>query len=173
MMYSVTSKGKKNTIKGDWFVLTFSSFSPTEITDQKQLEYNFWNDVQILDAADKTETDREREREREREKKDTKQLCRFLPQIGSSLVPLALPRRVRYNVISDYKCSLLNLARDFKCSSTIARDFLCSWTQSRYFYAQAQLQETSNQTELQRKMFDVEHLIYNQWCSQYKSDTNS
>ena len=40
-------------------------------------------------------------------------------------------------------------------------------------YAQAQLQETSIQTELQRKMFEVEHLIYNQWCSQYKSDTDS
>jgi len=39
--------------------------------------------------------------------------------------------------------------------------------------AQAQLQETSIQTELQTKMFDVEHLIYNQWCSQYKSDTDS
>jgi len=33
----------------------------------------------------------ERERERERE---TKQLYRFLPKIGSSHVPLALPRRV-------------------------------------------------------------------------------
>jgi len=33
----------------------------------------------------------ERERERERE---TKQLYRFLPQTGSSHVPLALPRRV-------------------------------------------------------------------------------
>ncbi len=52
--------------------------------------------------------------EREREKKDTKQLYRFLPQIGSSHVPLALPRRVHYNVISDYNCSLLQLARDFK-----------------------------------------------------------
>jgi len=37
---------------------------------------------------------REREREREREKKDIKQLYRFLPQTGSSHVPLALPRRV-------------------------------------------------------------------------------
>jgi len=37
---------------------------------------------------------RERERERERERKYTKQLCRFLPQTGSSHVPLALPRRV-------------------------------------------------------------------------------
>jgi len=50
-------------------------------------------------------------------------------------------------------------------------------------YAQAQLQETSYaqelnqetfiQIELQRNMFEVEHLIYNQWCSQYKSDTDS
>jgi len=39
--------------------------------------------------------------------------------------------------------------------------------------AQAQLQETSIQTELQRKLFEVEHLIYNQGCSQYKSDTDS
>jgi len=38
------------------------------------------------------------------------------------------------------------------------------------FYAQAQLQDSSIQTKLQRKMFEVEHLIYNQWCSQYKSD---
>jgi len=41
------------------------------------------------------------------------------------------------------------------------------------FYAQAQLQETSIRTELQRNMFEVEHLIYNQWCSQYKSHTDS
>jgi len=40
-------------------------------------------------------------------------------------------------------------------------------------YAQAQLQETFIQTELQRNLFEVEHLIYNQWCSQYKSDTDS
>ena len=39
--------------------------------------------------------------------------------------------------------------------------------------AQAHKQETSNQTELQRSLFEFEHLIYNQWCSQYKSDTDS
>jgi len=39
-------------------------------------------------------TERERERERERRKKDTEQLYRFLPQTGSSPVPLARPRRV-------------------------------------------------------------------------------
>ena len=40
-------------------------------------------------------------------------------------------------------------------------------------YAQAQLQETSIQTELQRNFFEVEHLMYNKWCSQCKSDTDS
>jgi len=40
-------------------------------------------------------------------------------------------------------------------------------------YAQAQLQETSIQTELHRNLFEVEHLIYNQWCSQCKSDIDS
>jgi len=39
--------------------------------------------------------------------------------------------------------------------------------------AQAHKQDTSNQTELQRSLFEFEHLIYNQWCSQYKSDTDS
>jgi len=39
--------------------------------------------------------------------------------------------------------------------------------------AQAHKQETSIQTELQRNMFEVEHLIYNQRCSQNKSDTDS
>jgi len=39
-------------------VLAFSSFSPTEATDQKQLEYRFCSDVQILNAADKTERER-------------------------------------------------------------------------------------------------------------------
>jgi len=33
-------------------------------------------------------------------------------------------------------------------------------------YAQELNQETSIQTELQRNLFEVEHLIYNQWCLQ-------
>ena len=88
-------------------MLVFSSFSPTEVTVQKQIEFNFWSDVQNLNASDKN-------REREREKKDTKQLYKFLPQTRSSPVPLALPRRVHKNQINDYNCSLLKLARDFK-----------------------------------------------------------
>jgi len=51
-------EGEKNTRRGGWIVLVFSSLSPTEVTDQKQLEYSFWSDVQILDAADKTERER-------------------------------------------------------------------------------------------------------------------
>ena len=43
----------------------------------------------------KGERERDTERERESEKKDTEQLYKFLPQTGSSPVPLALPRRVQ------------------------------------------------------------------------------
>jgi len=39
--------------------------------------------------------------------------------------------------------------------------------------AQAHKEETYNQTDLHRKLFEFEHLIYNQWCSQYKSITDS
>ena len=45
-------------------MFAFSSFSPTEVSDQKQIEFSFWSDNQILNAADKnTHTERERERE--------------------------------------------------------------------------------------------------------------
>ena len=39
--------------------------------------------------------------------------------------------------------------------------------------AQAHKQETSIQIELQGNLCEVEHLIYNQWCSQYKPHTDS
>ena len=74
-------------------MLALSSFSPTEVTDQKQIKFSLLGDVLNINAADKTHTHTEREREREREK-DTKQLYRFLPQTGSSPVPLTRPRRV-------------------------------------------------------------------------------
>jgi len=165
----------RETQEGGWIVFSFSLFSPTEVIDQKQIEFSFWCDNQNLNAADKNR-ERERERERERTRKDTKQLYRFLPQIGSSHFPLALPRRVHQNVISDYNCSLLQLARDFKLLKHNCKRFpMLKNTIKRLsmLYAHAQLQETSIQTELQRNLFEVEHLIYNQWCSQYKSDTGS
>jgi len=40
-------EGEKNTIRGGWIVLVFSSFSPKlKDTDQKQFKNNFWSDVQ-------------------------------------------------------------------------------------------------------------------------------
>jgi len=62
-----------------------------------------------------------------------------------------------------------------RLSNTQAQKQEFSYAQAQkqeFSYAQAQKQETSWQTQLHRKMFEVEHLIYNQWCSQYKSDTN-
>jgi len=39
-------------------VFTFSSFSPTEVIDQKQIEFSFRSDNQNQNAADKTERER-------------------------------------------------------------------------------------------------------------------
>jgi len=69
---------------------------------------------------------------REQRKKEHKQLYRFLPQTGSSLVPLALPRKV------PLKCNVrLQVAQSHKketsqCSRTTPRDFLCSNTTERH-----------------------------------------
>jgi len=88
--------------------------------------------------------------------------------------------------VSDYSAS------DDTCQWCL-RSKIGVWHLARTSNAQAQLQETSyahehNQETFMLKhnckrllikqnykeiMFDVEHLIYNQWCSQYKSDTDS
>ena len=34
-------------------MLAFSSFSPTKVTDQKQIDFSFWCDNQNVNAADK------------------------------------------------------------------------------------------------------------------------
>ena len=99
---------------------------------------------------------------REQTKKERKQLYRFLPQTGSSPVPLALPRRVpqkcniRLQVAQSHKKETSQCSRQFQetsmlnhtrkrllCSRTTPRDFLCSITTERDFYDQGQLQETS------------------------------
>jgi len=51
-------------------VFVFSSFSPTEVTDQKQIEFSFWGDDQNLIAADK-------KKERERRKTQNNYTCSF------------------------------------------------------------------------------------------------
>jgi len=92
-------------------VFTFSSFSPTEVIDQKQIEFSFWSDNQNLNAADKTK--RERERERERRKTQSNYIGSFhKPEVVMSL--LHFQGEFTKNVISDYNCSMLQLARDFK-----------------------------------------------------------
>ena len=87
---------------------------------------------------------------REQRKKEHKQLYRFLPQTGSSPVPLALPRRVplkcnvKLQVAQSHKKELLNAQGQLQetsmlnhtwkwllCSRTTPRDFLCSITTER------------------------------------------
>ncbi|RHN38510.1 hypothetical protein MtrunA17_Chr0c01g0489251 [Medicago truncatula] len=83
----------------------------------------------------------------EKRKARHKQLSWFLPQIGSSPVPLALPRRFHYNH-KDYKCSILSkYETSQKCSSTHARVFQCSSTKQESSNAQARRQESSYQTK--------------------------
>jgi len=97
--------------------------------------------VQSLCAADKC---------KEQRKKEHKQLYRFLPQIGSSPVSLALPRRVplkcnvKLQVAQSHRKRLLNAQGQLQetsmlnhkgmrllCSRTTPRDFLCSITTER------------------------------------------
>jgi len=44
---------------GGWIVFAFSSFSPTEVTVQKQIDFSFWSDNQNLNAVDKNREERE------------------------------------------------------------------------------------------------------------------
>ena len=130
-------KVRKTTRRGGWIVFSKTSFFLTFW--RTVLRFRVWSNsesewVQSLGAADKV---------REQRKKEHKQLYRFLPQNGSSPVPLAPLRRV------PLKCNVkLQVAQSHKketsqCSRTTPRDFLCSITQEWDFYAQGQLQETS------------------------------
>ncbi|KEH33080.1 hypothetical protein MTR_1g019005 [Medicago truncatula] len=93
--------------------------------------------------------------EQRKERQRHKQLSWFLPQHGSSPVPLALPRRFHYNH-KDYNCSILSkYETSQKCSSTHARVFQCSSTKQETSNAQARRQETSNQTKIQRIEFEL------------------
>jgi len=88
-------------------MFTLSLFSPTEVTDQKQREFSFRSDKQNLNAVDKTE------RERERRKTQSNYTGSFhKPEVVMS--PLHFQGDFTNNVISDFNCSMLQLARDFK-----------------------------------------------------------
>jgi len=120
-------KVRKTTRRGGgWIVfLKTSSFTFWRTV----LRFRVWSSleselVQSLCAADKC---------KEQRKKEHKQLYRFLPQTGSSYVPLALLRRV------PLKCNIkLQVAQSHKKETS-----LCSRTTPRDLYAQSHLKETS------------------------------
>jgi len=98
---------------------------------------------------------------REQRKKEHKQLYRFLPQIGSSPVPLALPRRVplkcniRLQVAQTHSKRLLNAQGQLQETSMLKhkrKRLLCSITQERDFFAQSHKKKTSlnNYKELKK-----------------------
>jgi len=58
-LFKVRYEGEKNKIRGGWIVVSFSFLLKTKVIVQKQIEFNFWSEVQNLNAADKY---RERER---------------------------------------------------------------------------------------------------------------
>jgi len=107
------------------------------------LRFRVWNSsesewVQSLSAADKW---------KEQRKKEHKQLYRFLPQTGSSPVPLALPRRV------PLKCNVkLQVAQSHKKETS-----QCSRTTPRDFYAQSHLNETSMLKENSKRLRLLSH----------------
>jgi len=125
-LFGITLKVRKTTRRGGWIVFLKTS----SVTFWRTvLRFRVWSSsesewVQSLCAADKC---------KEQRKKEHKQLYRFLPQTGSSPVPLALPRRV------PLKCNIkLQVAQSHKKETS-----LCSRTTPRDFYAQSQLKETS------------------------------
>jgi len=154
-------------------VFTFSSFSPTEFTVQKQIEFSFWSDNQNLNAADKTE--------RERRKTQSNYTGSFhKPEVVLSPLHFQGEFTKKCNI----KLQLLNATTSKRLQITQAQlqeisyapehsqetsnaqaqlqeTFIAQAHKQETSIAQAHKQETSNQTELQRSLFEVEHLIYN------------
>ena len=84
---------------------------------------------------------------REQRKKEHKQLYMFVPQTGSSPVPLALPRRVplkcniRLQVAQTHSKRLLNAQGQLQDTSMLnhtRKRLLCSITKARDFFKQLQ-----------------------------------
>ena len=122
--------------KGGWIVSTFSSSSPIEVTGQKQLEYSFWSDVQILNAADKhTHTHTQRERQSNYTDSFHKLevvlsplhfQVEFTKKCNIWLQMLTAKTSKRLQMLK-HNCKrllmLLNTIKRLLCSSTTARDF--------------------------------------------------
>jgi len=133
-------KVRKTTRRGGWIVFLKTS----SLTFWRTvLRFRVWSSsesewVQSLCAANKC---------KEQMKKEHKQLYRFLPQTGSSHVPLALPRRV------PLKCNIkLQVSQSHKKET-----YLCSRTTPRDFYAQSHLKETSMLKDNSKRLPLVNH----------------
>ena len=120
-------KVRKTTRRGGWIVFSKTSF------------FTFWKTVPRFRVWNSLESDFEfrvlvqRIIVREQRKKKHKQLYKFLPQTGSSPVPLALPRRV------PLKCNVrLQVVQSHKKETS-----QCSRTTPRDFYALSHKNETS------------------------------
>jgi len=151
--------------KGGWIVFAFSSFFPTEVTDQKQMEFSFWSNNQNLNAADKN---------RERERRNTQN--NYTGSFHKPEVVLSpLHFQGEFNECNIW-LQLLTATTSKRLQITQAQLQEISYAPElnrETSYAQAHKKETFIQTELQINLFEFEHLIYNQWGSQCKSDTDS
>ena len=119
-------KVRKTTRRGGWIV-----FSKTSSLRSEKLFSG--SESEVIQSLSEFRVLVQRINVREQRKKEHKQLYRFLPQTGNSLVPLALPRRV------PLKCNVkLQVAQSHKKETS-----QCSRTTPRDFYAQSHLNETS------------------------------
>ena len=143
---------RKTTRKGGgWIVFSKTSFLHSE-------ELLSGSESEIVQSLSEFRVLIQRINVREQRKKEHKQLYRFLPQTGSSSVPLALPRRV------PLKCNLkLQVAQSHKKETS-----QCSRTTPRDFYAQSHLKETSfAQGQLQETSF-AQSLLEETYLNNYK-----
>ena len=138
-------------------MFAFFSFSPTEVTVHKQIEFSFWSDNQNLNAADK---------QRERRKTQSN-YTGFFHKPEVVLSPLHFQGEFSNNVISNYNCSMLQLARDFKllkhnCKrfpmllNIVKRLSMLKHNCKRLLLLKHTSKRLLKQTELQRSLFTIQ-----------------
>jgi len=122
----------------------------------------------------KTERERERERERKRRKTQSNYTSSFhKPEVVLS--PLHFQGEFTKNCNIWLQLPTATTSKRLQTTQAQLQEISCApeLNQETSYapelnqetsYTQAHKQETSIQTDLQRTMFEVEHLIYNQWC---------
>ena len=125
---------------------------------------------------------------REQRKKEHKQLYRFLPQTGSSPVPLALSRRISLRCNTKLQIAQTHSKRLLNAQGQLQETFFAQGQLQETSFAQSQLKETfmlnhkrkrllcsitkerDFSKQLQRIEKGFEYLIYNQRYSQYNTN---